>query len=256
MTEKEKRMEAMMVLDAQTQCVVKHNDLIQRTRYTLSVTEQKMVLYMISKIKPGDDELKEYVFPIKELCRICGVQAGGENYKNFRASIKELADKSFFIEDKEREHLVRWCDGVSIGKNDGCMYARIDDRLRPYLLELSASFTKYEIGYILAMKSKYSIRMYELLKSYAYIGCVEIELEKLKKSLETSEYKDYNNFKRRVLDVSLEEINKYTDLEIQMESVRLARKVSSIRFEINYKEREAEESAMVARRERLAPKIE
>jgi len=33
--------------------LVKHNDLIQNARYNLSVQEQKIILYLISKIKPG-----------------------------------------------------------------------------------------------------------------------------------------------------------------------------------------------------------
>ena len=46
--------------------VVKHNSLIQKTRYSLTTQQQKVLLYTISKIQPGDDDFKEYVFELKD----------------------------------------------------------------------------------------------------------------------------------------------------------------------------------------------
>ena len=46
--------------EERNQLVVKHNALIQKTRYSLNTQQQKIILYLISKIKPDDDELKEY----------------------------------------------------------------------------------------------------------------------------------------------------------------------------------------------------
>ena len=53
--------------------VIKYNDLIQKTRHQLSMQEQKIVLYLISKIKPGDTELTDYKFDVAEFCEICGI---------------------------------------------------------------------------------------------------------------------------------------------------------------------------------------
>jgi len=41
--------------------VVKHNSLIQKTRYSLTTQQQKVLLYTISKIQPGDDDFKERI---------------------------------------------------------------------------------------------------------------------------------------------------------------------------------------------------
>ncbi len=38
--------------------VVKSNDLIQKSRFNLSLQEQKIILYLISKVKPEDTEEK------------------------------------------------------------------------------------------------------------------------------------------------------------------------------------------------------
>ena len=42
--------------------VFKRDDLIQKSRYSLTVQEQRIVLYAMSKIKPTDDAFQEYTF--------------------------------------------------------------------------------------------------------------------------------------------------------------------------------------------------
>ena len=60
--------------------VVKANSLIQQARFSLSSQEQKITLFIISKIKPEDAEFKEYKFGAQEFCRVCGIDyTGGKN---------------------------------------------------------------------------------------------------------------------------------------------------------------------------------
>ena len=51
--------------------VVKSNDLIQKTRYSLSTQEQKVLLYLVSKRKPDDNDFQAYCFNLKHLCESC-----------------------------------------------------------------------------------------------------------------------------------------------------------------------------------------
>ncbi|MDY4786917.1 MAG: RepB family plasmid replication initiator protein, partial [Bacteroidaceae bacterium] len=44
--------------------VVKANDLIQKSRFSLSVQQQKIVLYLISQISQFDTDFKLYEFSI------------------------------------------------------------------------------------------------------------------------------------------------------------------------------------------------
>ena len=45
--------------------VRKANELIQKSRFSLSLQQQKIILYLISKIQPTDTEFHEYKFEIK-----------------------------------------------------------------------------------------------------------------------------------------------------------------------------------------------
>ena len=55
--------------------IVKSNDLIQKSRFQLSLQEQKIILYLISKIKPTDMEFNEYTFEIYDFLKSVGWKA-------------------------------------------------------------------------------------------------------------------------------------------------------------------------------------
>lgn len=210
--------------------VVKNNDLIQKTRYTLSAQEQKVLLYTISKIKPQDNT-QEFTFNIKALCEICGIEFNGKNYANFKRTIKDLADKSFWITQDGTQILCRWYSKVKLYEKDLTVYLKLDETLIPYLTEIKENYTSYILENVLVMKSKYSIRLYEILKSVSNLGEYTITVANLKDKLQcAAEYEIYNNFKVRVLDTAIEEINKYTDIKVSFTPIRENRKIVALKF--------------------------
>ena len=95
-TEREKRLD---VLHKQTYNIVKSNDLIQKSRFDLTLSEQKIVLRLIQMIQPQDEEFKYYSFDIQEFCDICGIdRLSGGNYAYIKNTIQKLRDKSFYID--------------------------------------------------------------------------------------------------------------------------------------------------------------
>ena len=91
--------------------VVKANELIQKSRFNLSLQQQKIVLYLISQITPYDEDFKLYEFSISEFCRVCGIdETSGKNYQDLKAAIKEIADKSLWITLEDEETLLRWIE--------------------------------------------------------------------------------------------------------------------------------------------------
>ena len=72
---------ALEISKQRSYTVVKSNEIIQKARYDLSVTELKLLAYIISKIKPTDTELQEYSFSVKDFCQVCGIDyTNGYNY--------------------------------------------------------------------------------------------------------------------------------------------------------------------------------
>lgn len=221
--------------------VVKANELIQKSRFSLSVQQQKIVLYLISQITPNDDDFKLYEFSIPEFCRVCGIDyKNGWHYVELKKQIKEIADKSMWVKlDNGSETLVRWIEKPYVDEKSGIIQIKLDRDMKPYLLQLKSNFTQYELLWTLNFRSKYSIRLYELAKSIHFYDLEpytkEYEVDELKRLLDAENY-NYQKFKERVLIPAITEINGYSDKTISFEPIRRGKAVVRIALTVSTKE--------------------
>lgn len=255
--------EKIEILKAREYIVSKSNQIVQKSRYDFTVTEQRTIAYICSKIKPIEilDRAKgtpfqlEYEFNILDYCRCCGIQDNGRQYEDVKATLKSLSDKSMWLQQEDgSEVLVRWLAKARTNKRSGKATIKIDEDLAPYLFDLQSKFLSYGLKNILNMKSQYSIRLYELLKSYhdMKVGQTDhrqwidkaykpykiswtVELEEFKKLLMVEKIKTYENyagFKRKVLDVAQKEINELTDISVYFEPIKKGRKVVKLKIDM------------------------
>jgi plasmid replication initiation protein len=115
------------------------------------------------------------------------------------------------------------------------MQIKFDDLLKPYLLQLHNNFTQFELLYTLAMRSQYSIRLYEILRSYEYKHTAEFDIEELKERLCAKCYERYPDFRRNVLDIAIREIEALSDITVTYEIIKEGRKYSRLKFTIDIK---------------------
>lgn len=222
--------------------VVKHNTIIQKNKFqvaknagnSLSLLEQKVLLYVISRIKPDDTELKEQIFDIAEFCRICGIQAGGENYPYLKEVIAKLKSRVMWLVAEDSETTVSWIDKATIYKKSGKIKIRLDEDLKPYLLMLSKNYTAFPLHNVIKMKTKYGIMLYELLKSVANLGSnIEFSVDEIKEHLDCVSYDNFANFKKRVLLPALLDVNTYTELKVDVSYRKTGRVNTHILFSIS-----------------------
>lgn len=218
--------------------VVKSNELIQKARYDLTIAELKTLAYVFSKIKPNDKELQDYTFSIKEYCQVCGIDyKNGANYIYIKKSIKALRDKSFWLLDENgNEVLVGWLSKARINKGSGKITVRLDEDIQKYVIGLFDNFTQYELLSTLPMKSSYSFRIYELLKSYSFTKHHTFDIDDLKSKLAAANYVNFKDFRRYVLEVATKEINLYTDIEVSWQPIKKGKKVVQITFDIKQRD--------------------
>lgn len=244
--------ERLTLYEGREHKVVKHNDIVQKSRYKLSVTEQKTVAFLVSLIKPRENILDvqplEYEFEIQDYCRICGIDySQGKNYKMVRDTLKSLRDKSVNVTlPNGTDTCVSWINKYWSSKGSGKAKIRFDEDMAPYLLELCENTTRYELLNILPMQSKYAIRLYEICRSWAGVGSKKYSLEELRKTLMVAddELVRYPDFRRKVLEKAQEEINAYTDLNVYFEPITKGRKTIAIRIHIKEKPREERYESM------------
>lgn len=228
------------IRDARTLLVVKENEIIQCASYNLTMEEMKFLCFVISKIKPTDKELQKYTISAIDFADVCGLDK-----RNVYRDFKKMAE-SF---DSKTARCIKFKDEIfptfrvfsesSYNPKQGTITVLLHSALKKYLLEVGGKkYTKYELWNIINLKSKYSIRLYELFKSYEYKYKQEFEINELKMLLDAEKYKSFGNLKQRVLDGAIKEINILTDLAVSYEAKKSGRggKVSSIVFKIQKKE--------------------
>lgn len=215
--------------------VTKSNYFIMNSSYDLSLEEQKLILTLASMVQPSDEEFKPYKFKISEFIELLGVENQAK-YTETPKITKELMKKVFEIQEGNKLIQTAWLSSAMYEKGTGYVELTFSPYLKPYMLKLSSMFTQYKLANILSMKSKYSPRIYEILKcnEFKKQGYIEIEVKELRKLLKADNiYPLYADFKRRVLQQAQKELKKLSDISFEFEEIKTGRTITAIRFYIN-----------------------
>lgn len=217
--------------------VTKRNDLITARFIDMSYEELRLIDMLVSLIQPTDIDFKPYKFDISYLMEFLGVD-DPDKYITIPKVTKRLM--SDVIEIKEKNKIIQvpfpWLSYAEYDKTTGTVTLKLNPVLKPYLLGLKSNFTRHKVFYSqILKKSKYSLRLYQILKRYEYEdNDPVIDLEELKYMLDT-DYKEYKDFRRRVLEPSQKAINNKSDILFKYEEIKEKRKVMSLKFIIDSK---------------------
>ena len=221
--------------------VVKSNELIQKARYKMTVQQQKLILYAISKIKKNDLPSQEYELSIDEICSVCGLEldTGGTYYKRIKDDLLKLTTRIWVQFPDRSEGTVSWLSDAYIMPLSGTVTVKFHERMTPFLFELQNRYTQYQLAEVLVFKGKYSIRLYELLRSYLTQDDlregkekeVSFSLDELRELLSAEKYTEFPEFNRSVLKKAVAEINQCSDLiRISYDTYKTGKKVSRVVF--------------------------
>lgn len=212
--------------------IVKANEVIQKARNNLNILQLKTLAYILSKVTPNDKPGKYYTFSIKDYCKICGIdEKSGTNYSNVKAALKSLRDKSFWMTNEEgKDVLVAWIDKPKLDPRSKKIEVRLDEDIQKYIIGWLEKYTQYALWEVVPMKSRYSFVLFELLMSYEYQKEHIFDVDDLKMKIGATNYTNFKDFRKKVLEVATKEINTYTDLEITWEPITKGKKVIQLRF--------------------------
>jgi plasmid replication initiation protein len=219
------------------------NNLIRKSNatiqafYDMNTPEMRLVFSCISKIgfKQALDANKMAVIDLAEYAETFGLDHSNAR-RELKAAVNSLWDRYILIDRPDDTPLkTRWISSQAEYRNGGAEIRFAVDVI-PHLttlLELG-NFTMYTLEQISQLHNKYSIRLYELLKQYEKIGNRTILLEDLRKMfcLEDA-YPRMCDFKRKVLDLAIEEINRHTDLHVSYVNIKRGRSITGFKFTIS-----------------------
>ncbi len=210
--------------------VVKSNQVIEAS-YQLSAVEQRIVLAAISRIPKNqpitDDEL--YPVSVNELKQL-GVHEKTA-YRDLKEGINRLYERSINLSIDDKSIKMRWVQEIQFLDSQSVIGIRFSKPILPFISNLSREFTKYALSDIAGINSGYGIRIYELLVQYRQIGKREISVENLRTMLELGKkYPLFADFKKRVIDTAVDQINECSPLKVTYEQKKTGRKVTHILF--------------------------
>ena len=222
--------------------VVQANDLIGG-KQSLKLNSAKLIRAAIMQIVQEDDELKPYIITIKELSELLKVSESNL-YRDIDNITDDIIKNPVFIKETSRRQIkwvkIPWVTRCEYNSDVG-VSIKMNDDLKPFLIKLKEHYTQYTLDNILAMKSTYSIRIFELLQEKIKTKLlgrngeyVEISLQELRECCDCEDkYKSFNNFKTRVIDTACNEINSLTMFRVKYTYSKHGKTIVAIIFHVN-----------------------
>ncbi|MWN32304.1 MULTISPECIES: RepB family plasmid replication initiator protein [unclassified Gilliamella] len=194
--------------------VYKSNDLVNAS-YNLTLAEQRIILFAISKLNPASADNKTVVIKASEFAKQFNKIDKNSIYKAIKDGLDDLYNKSIILKNEQKKITFRWLQAKAYLDNEATAELTFSDQIIPYLFDLKNKFTKYKLSNISTFKSVYSIRLYELLAQYKVIKARNIEVSELREILLLDDkYTRSFDFKKRVLEKAVNELNEKSDLSI------------------------------------------
>lgn len=219
--------------------IYKDNNLIEAS-YALNLSEQRLILIAILAAREIEKELtaetmltihaSEYMkqFKLGRQSAYEALQAACDNLFERRLTYKTLDP----VTGKKAVYKSRWVSKVGYVKEAACVQLIFAPDILQLFIKLEEKFTRYELKQISQLTSVYSIRLYEILIRWRSTGKVYVPIADLREKLGLleDEYSQMGDFKKRVLKVAIEQINKFTDIDVTYTQKKEGRTITDIEF--------------------------
>lgn len=223
--------------------VYKSNALVEAA-YRLSVQEQRILLACISQVRRDETVTDEVLYSVTaaNLARISGT-AIESAYSELKTAALRLKRREVRLTEepngkgrKPKVMITGWVQTIIYCEGEGRVELRFTKDMLPYLTELTRQFTKYALADVAKMDSAHAIRLYELLMQWDSLGKREIELDQLREWLQLEgRYPAIKDFKLRVLDPAVAQINEHSPLQVSWSQRKTGRRVTHLVFDFGPK---------------------
>ncbi|WP_201586298.1 replication initiation protein RepM [Psychrobacter phenylpyruvicus] len=227
--------------------VVKDNALINAS-YSLSLVEQRLILLAIVITREHHHNM-QWDFMLGKPIEISAsdyVEAFGVTrqtaYEALQEACKTLFNRQFSYQEREVKGIwkktSRWVSDIAYMNETATVSFTFAPAVLPLIIQLEKHLTSYELQQVANLSSAYAVRLYEVLIAWRSVGKTPlIKVDDLKEMLgiKSSEYTRMSNFKSRVLDYSLGQINEHTDIKASYEQHKQGRVITGFTFKFKMK---------------------
>ncbi|AYO52306.1 replication initiation protein RepM [Acinetobacter wuhouensis] len=159
---------------------------------------------------------------------------------------------SFFDEDGKLVKS-RWISQVKYLDNEGAIEIVFTPAVVQGISRINGVkefFTQYLLSQTAQLKSVYSSRLYELLiqwRSTEKTPIINLEDFRAQLGIEENQYKLMSDFKKRILDLAINDINEKTDIKVTYQQHKKGRSISG--FSFNFKQKKSAKQSVESRRD-------
>ena len=223
--------------------VVQANNLIGG-KQALKLNSAKLIRAAIMQIVPEDAELKPYIITIKDLAELLGVPASNI-YRDIEEITDDIIKNPVYVREEKAGKTIRfikmpWVTRCEY-KADAGVALKLNEDLKPFLLNLKEHYTQYTLDSVLAMKSVYAIRIYELIQSKIMSRMlpkdgteIAISVQEIRECCDCEDrYPAFANFRDKVIDKAVNEINRVTLYRVGYSYTKKGRAVVGIVFHVS-----------------------
>ena len=224
--------------------VVKDNALINAS-YNLDLVEQRLILLAIVEARGSgrginaNDPLEVHAESYVNQFNVARQTA----YQALKDACKDLFARQFSYQEVNKRGnienvLSRWVSEIRYIDDEATVKLIFAPAIVPLITRLEEQFTKYELQQISDLSSAYAVRLYELLIAWRSTGQTPvIELAEFRQKIGVldDEYTRMGNFKDRVLNLAIAQINEHTDIKVKCEQHKKGRNISGFSFTFKQK---------------------
>lgn len=233
----------MSIKNTKALTVCKANKVIEAS-YKLTLNEQRVVLACIGQVNSYNELLATDQFELtaRDFAKLFSISED-RAYSELKTVAQQLFHRYVIIENPDPNNpklkytQTHWISGINYFPDDGKIVLRFAKDILPYLGNIRGSYTKYKLEHIGKMTCIYAIRLYELLMQWKSVGKREVEIDWLKKQFQLEDgYERMDNFKARVLDPAIKDINTHSNFTVSWTQRKTGRRVTHLTFEFSEKQ--------------------
>lgn len=218
----------------------------ENNKLVLDENGEKIITNYLSEFPIFEMRLKDFgeLIGLKEI-----------DYRHIKKIMRDFKKKGLEIHRLDRpEHEINEKDYRGINflleseylHNAGIVRLEFSPKLLPYVANLTGEFITVPLSVITSFTSKYSTKLYFLLQQWKMFKQKEVEINELKalmgvpfevkyesgKPTKVFKLDLYANFKNRALIPAVNEINKFSNLNIGFVEIKKGKRVGKIKFTI------------------------
>lgn len=235
--------------------LAKHSALIQMTN-TMTAEQRKIYNYLIFEAKTQlRENPKRTIFEV-EIWNICKY-TGAQNNFHIKQSVKAMESITVKVNTLGKDKKRKWEpfnlleEVVGMQEEDGIINYALPKQVIETIYHPEV-YAEIDLVVIKGLKSKYAIAMYEFITDYIKIKTIKIKIDEFKTLMgidPKTQYQRFFDFKKRVIDSSIDEINSKTPIIVKVEPIYRGRKVVALQFFFYYRDESLSEQKKFAKTE-------